>query len=167
MDHIPVTGTTPMRAITQSRYGTSDSLLLTDVPVPSPGERQVLLRVHAAGLDRGTEHLTTGKPYAVRLAMGVRRPRNPVLGRVVAGTVAETGPGVTRFAPGDEVYGVAPGSFAQYAVADVDKLATKPAALRTRHRRRPPEPCPGCHLHHHRRPSLDQESWPAPATNAP
>ena len=54
----------------------------------------------------------TGKPYAVRLAMGVRRPRNPVLGRDVAGTVAETGPGVTGFAPGDEVYGVAPGSFA-------------------------------------------------------
>ncbi len=129
MDHTPVTSTSTMRAITQSQYGTSDLLRLTDVPVPCPGEGQVLLRVHAAGLDRGTEHLMTGKPYAVRLAMGVRRPRNPVLGRDVAGTVAETGPGVTRFAPGDEVYGVAPGSFAQYALADVDKLATKPAAL--------------------------------------
>ena len=129
MDQTPPTSTSTMRAITQSRYGTSDVLRLADVPVPRPGEGQVLLRVHAAGLDRGTEHLMTGKPYAVRLAMGVRRPRNPVLGRDVAGTVAETGPGVTRFAPGDEVYGVAPGSFAQYAVADVDKLATKPAAL--------------------------------------
>jgi NADPH:quinone reductase-like Zn-dependent oxidoreductase len=129
MDQTPATSTSTMRAITQSRYGTSDVLRLADVPVPRPGEGQVLLRVHAAGLDRGTEHLMTGKPYAVRLAMGVRRPRNPVLGRDVAGTVAETGPGVTRFAPGDEVYGVAPGSFAQYAVADVDKLATKPAAL--------------------------------------
>lgn len=129
MDHTPVAGTSTMRAITQSRYGTSDVLRLTDVPVPRPGEGQVLLRVRAAGLDRGTEHLMTGNPYAVRLAMGVRRPRNPVLGRDVAGTVAETGPGVTRFAPGDEVYGVAPGSFAEYAVAEVNKLATKPAAL--------------------------------------
>lgn len=129
MDHTPVTGTSTMRAITQSQYGTSDVLRLTDVPVPRPGKGQVLLRVHAAGLDRGTEHLMTGKPYAVRLAMGVRRPRNPVLGRDVAGTVTETGPGVTRFAPGDEVYGVAPGSLAQYAVTDVDKLAPKPVAL--------------------------------------
>lgn len=129
MDHAPAAGTSTMHAITQSRYGTSEVLRLTDVPVPRPGEGQVLLRVHAAGLDRGTEHLMTGKPYAVRLAMGVRHPRNPVLGRDVAGTVAETGPGVTGFALGDEVYGIAPGSFAQYAVADVDKLATKPAAL--------------------------------------
>ena len=67
--------------------------------------------------DRGTEHLMTGKPYAVRLAMGVRRPRNPVPGRDVAGEVVSVGAGVTRFAPGDEVYGVAPGSFADYAVA--------------------------------------------------
>jgi len=68
----------------------------------------------------------TGKPYAVRLATGVRRPRNPVLGRDVAGTVVEAGPGVTRFAPGDEVYGVAPGAFAEYAVTTDDKLARKP-----------------------------------------
>ena len=93
MDHTPVTSTSTMRAITQSQYGTSDLLRLTDVPVPCPGEGQVLLRVHAAGLDRGTEHLMTGKPYAVRLAMGVRRPRNPVLGRDVAGTRAPAGAG--------------------------------------------------------------------------
>jgi NADPH:quinone reductase-like Zn-dependent oxidoreductase len=90
---------------------------------------QVLVRVHAAGLDRGTEHLMTGKPYAVRLVTGIRRPKNPVLGRDVAGTVVEVGAAVTRFAAGDEVYGVAPGSFAEYAVGTEDKLAPKPANL--------------------------------------
>jgi len=125
----PVTETLTMRAITHTRYGGSDVLRLAQVPRPVVGDGQVLIRVHAAGLDRGTEHLMTGKPYAVRLALGIRRPRNPVLGRDVAGTVLETGAGVTRFAPGDEVYGVAPGSFAEYAVTGEDKLARKPANL--------------------------------------
>jgi NADPH:quinone reductase-like Zn-dependent oxidoreductase len=118
-----------MRAITQTRYGSADVLRLAQLPVPRAGDDQVLIAVRAAGLDRGTEHLMTGKPYAVRLATGLRRPRNPVSGRDVAGTVVETGPGVSRFAPGDEVYGVAPGSFAEYAVADQDKLAPKPSGL--------------------------------------
>ena len=109
--------TATMRAITQDRYGSSEVLRLARVPRPVVRDDQVLVRVHAAGLDRGTEHLMTGKPYAVRLAMGLRRPKNPVPGRDVSGTVVETGAGVTRFVPGDEVYGVAPGSFAEYAVA--------------------------------------------------
>jgi NADPH:quinone reductase-like Zn-dependent oxidoreductase len=71
----------------------------------------------------------TGKPYAARLAFGIRRPRNPVLGRDVAGTVAEVGSSVTRFAVGDEVYGIAAGSFAEYACARESKLARKPANL--------------------------------------
>jgi NADPH:quinone reductase-like Zn-dependent oxidoreductase len=121
--------TQTMRAITQSRYGSSEVLQLSEVPAPEAGDGQVLVEVHAAGLDRGTEHLLTGKPYAVRLAMGVRRPRQPVPGRDVAGVVVSVGAGVTRFAPGDEVYGVAPGSFAEYAVASEDKLARKPASL--------------------------------------
>jgi NADPH:quinone reductase-like Zn-dependent oxidoreductase len=121
---------TTMRAITQSRYGTSDVLRLTDVARPSVGPNEVLVRVHAAGLDRGTEHLMTGKPYAMRLALGLRGPKNPVSGRDVAGTVAEVGSSVTRFAKGDEVYGVAPGSFAEYAIAKEDKLARKPASCR-------------------------------------
>ncbi|WP_234412428.1 NAD(P)-dependent alcohol dehydrogenase [Nocardioides sediminis] len=121
-----LTGTATMRAITQDRYGGSDVLRLARVPRPVVRDGQVLLRVHAAGLDRGTEHLMTGRPYAVRLASGVRRPRNPVPGRDAAGTVVEVGSGVTRFSPGDEVFGVAPGSFAEYALADADKLAHKP-----------------------------------------
>jgi NADPH:quinone reductase-like Zn-dependent oxidoreductase len=118
-----------MRAITQDRYGGSEVLRLTEVPRPQVGDHQVLVKVHAAGLDRGTEHLMTGKPYAMRLGFGIRRPKNPVAGRDVAGTVAEVGAAVTRFAPGDEVYGVAPGSFAEYAVAGEDKLAPKPTML--------------------------------------
>jgi NADPH:quinone reductase-like Zn-dependent oxidoreductase len=71
----------------------------------------------------------TGKPYAMRLGFGLRGPKNPVPGRDVAGTVAEVGSSVTRFAVGDEVYGIAPGSFAEYAVAKEAKLARKPANL--------------------------------------
>ena len=120
---------TTMRAVIHDRYGDYEVVRLAEVDVPTVGTGQVLLKVHAAGLDRGTEHLMTGKPYAMRLGFGLRRPRNPVLGRDVAGTVVEVGRDVTRFAPGDEVYGVAPGSFAEYAVASQDKLAPKPANL--------------------------------------
>jgi NADPH:quinone reductase-like Zn-dependent oxidoreductase len=118
-----------MRAVTQSRYGNAEVLRLERVTRPAIAEDQVLVRVHAAGLDRGTEHLMTGKPYAMRLVLGLRRPRNPVSGRDVAGIVAAVGPSATRFAVGDEVYGVAPGSFAEYAVAAEDKLAPKPRRL--------------------------------------
>ena len=89
----------------------------------------MLVRVQAAGLDRGTWHLMTGTPYAVRLVTGLRRPKQPVLGLDLAGTVAAVGSAVTRFAPGDEVYGIGTGTFAEYAVAREDKLAAKPANL--------------------------------------
>jgi NADPH:quinone reductase-like Zn-dependent oxidoreductase len=118
-----------MSAVVQDRYGTSEVLRVGTVKIPDVGAHQVLLKVHAAGLDRGTEHLMTGKPYLVRLATGLRRPKNPVSGRDVAGIVVKVGSSVTRFAPGDELYGVAPGSFAEYAVGHEDKLARKPANL--------------------------------------
>jgi len=118
-----------MRAVVQERYGGSEVLRVAQVPRPDHTEHQVLVRVRAAGLDRGTEHLMTGKPYVMRLGFGMRRPRNPVSGRDVAGTVAAVGAAVTRFAVGDEVYGIAPGSFAEYAVAREDKLARKPVNL--------------------------------------
>jgi NADPH:quinone reductase-like Zn-dependent oxidoreductase len=118
-----------MRAVVQDRYGTADVLRLENVARPEVGDSEVLVKVHAAGLDRGTWHLMTGKPYLMRLALGFRGPRNRVPGRDVAGVVHAVGPAVTRFAVGDEVYGVAPGSFAEYAVAREDKLAAKPASL--------------------------------------
>jgi NADPH:quinone reductase-like Zn-dependent oxidoreductase len=118
-----------MRAVVQHGYGTADVLRLTQVAVPTIGDNEVLVRVHAAGLDRGTWHLMTGQPYLLRLIFGLRRPKQPVLGRDVAGTVAAVGSAVTRFAVGDEVFGVAPGSFAEYTVAREDKLVGKPAKL--------------------------------------
>ena len=118
-----------MKAVVQDRYGGSEVLRPARVARPVFADDQVLLRVSAAGLDRGTEHLMTGKPYVARLFVGLRKPKNPVPGRDAAGTVAAVGSSVTRFAVGDEVYGVAPGSFAEYAVAREDKLAPKPRNL--------------------------------------
>ena len=124
-----MTMTTTMRAVTQDRYGDAEVLRMTEVARPTVGDDEVLVRVSAAGLDRGTQHLMTGTPYAVRLALGLRRPRQPIAGRDVAGTVAQVGSAVTRFAVGDEVYGMAGGSFAEYAVAREAKLAPKPTTL--------------------------------------
>jgi NADPH:quinone reductase-like Zn-dependent oxidoreductase len=121
--------TATMRAVVQNAYGTSEVLGLEDRPVPTPKADQVLVRVHAAGLDRGTWHLMTGTPYAVRLAMGLTRPRQAVPGRDLAGVVEAVGAEVTRFAPGDEVFGMGTGTFAELAVAPEGKLAPKPANL--------------------------------------
>jgi NADPH:quinone reductase-like Zn-dependent oxidoreductase len=125
----PPTKTTTMRAVVQDRYGSSEVLRPARVARPVLADDEVLLHVNAAGLDRGTEHLMTGKPYVARLFVGLRKPKNPIPGRDAAGTVAAVGSSVTRFAIGDEVYGVAPGSFAEYAVAPEDKLARKPKNL--------------------------------------
>jgi NADPH:quinone reductase-like Zn-dependent oxidoreductase len=124
-----ITTTTTMRAIVQDRYGDADVLQLRQIARPAPAANEVLVHVHAAGLDRGTWHVMTGTPYLLRLAFGLRGPKNPVPGRDVAGTVEAVGSAVTKFAVGDEVYGVAPGSFAEYAVSGEDKLAHKPANL--------------------------------------
>jgi len=122
---------TTMRAIVQDRYGEAgDVLRLEQIDRPAIGTSEVLLRVHAAGVDRGVWHLMTGLPYLVRLAgYGIRAPRTPVRGREVAGVVAAIGTDVTRFQPGDEVFGIGDGSFAEYASAREDKLAPKPANL--------------------------------------
>src|SRR6476646_8415541 len=118
-----------MDAIVQDGYGTSDILRLAQVPRPRVGPHEVLLAVEAAGLDRGTWHLMAGKPRLLRLAFGLRTPKQPVIGRDVAGNVVEVGSQVTAFCIGDEVFGVAPGSVADYAAARVDKLALRPANL--------------------------------------
>jgi NADPH:quinone reductase-like Zn-dependent oxidoreductase len=122
----PPTATATMRAVVQDTYGTVDVLRLARITAPRIADNEVLVRVHAAGLDRGTWHLMTGRPYLLRLVFGIRGPRNPVLGRAVAGTVVAVGSAVTKFSAGDEVYGVGPGSFAEYAVAREGKLARKP-----------------------------------------
>jgi len=121
--------TTTMRAIVQDKYGEADVLRVGQIARPEPAGNEVLVRVRAAGLDRGTWHLMVGRPYLLRLAFGLRGPKNAVPGRDVAGTVEAVGSAVTRFSVGDKVYGVAPGSFAEYAIAREDKLARKPANL--------------------------------------
>ncbi|MFI7482406.1 NAD(P)-dependent alcohol dehydrogenase [Kocuria sp. M1R5S2] len=118
-----------MQAVVRDSYGPAEVLHLARVPVPEPGKKEVLLRVHAAGLDRGTWHLMTGRPYLLRLGFGLRAPRNPVAGMEVAGTVVALGGTVTGISIGQEVYGVARGSFAQYAVARANQLAPAPVNL--------------------------------------
>jgi len=119
-----------MKAILQDKYGTPDDLRLGDTDKPVPGPDEVLVEVHAAGIDRGTAHLMRGEPYLMRvIGFGFRGPKNPVPGRDVAGTVVEVGSDVTDFEPGDEVFGIAKGSFAEYAVAPTKKLVHKPANL--------------------------------------
>lgn len=119
-----------MRAIVQDAYGSADVLRLAEIDEPDIAANEVLVKVHAAGLDRGTLHSLTGKPYLMRImGFGFRGPKNPVAGLDVAGTVEAVGSDVTRFQAGDEVFGVSRGSFAEYAAAREDKLAHKPANL--------------------------------------
>jgi NADPH:quinone reductase-like Zn-dependent oxidoreductase len=118
-----------MAAIVQDTYGSEDVLELRQIPRPEIGDGEVLIRVRAAGIDAGAWHLMAGLPLVVRLVLGLRKPRNPVRGLEVAGTVEAVGKDVTRLAPGDEVYGTCGGSFAEYASAKEDKLVAKPANL--------------------------------------
>jgi NADPH:quinone reductase-like Zn-dependent oxidoreductase len=119
-----------MKAIVQDAYGSSDVLHQGEIDQPDIAVNEVLVKVVAAGMDRGTWHSMAGKPYLMRvMGFGFRRPKNRVPGLDVAGTVAAVGSEVTRFQPGDEVFGMSRGSFAEYAPAREDKLAHKPANL--------------------------------------
>ncbi|MCA1701864.1 MAG: NAD(P)-dependent alcohol dehydrogenase [Actinobacteria bacterium] len=118
-----------MKAIVQDTYGSPDVLNLREIDAPEIGDDEALVRVHAAGVDRGVWHLMTGLPYLTRLAFGLRAPKNPVPGMDVAGVVEAVGGSVTRFQPGDEVFGIGKGTFAEYARAPEHKLAHKPASL--------------------------------------
>lgn len=126
----PAASPTTMRAIVQRRYGSADTLELAGISRPEVGPDDVLIEVHAAGVDRGVWHLMTGTPYLVRLmGFGIRRPKSPVPGMDVSGTVVEVGADVERFRIGDEVFGIARGSYAQYAAATESKLTHKPASI--------------------------------------
>jgi NADPH:quinone reductase-like Zn-dependent oxidoreductase len=122
-----------MKAIVQDRYGDLDVLELRDIDQPVPKDNEVLVQVHAAGLDRGVVHVMSGLPYMIRLVvptLGLRRPKVPVRGMDVAGRVEAVGSNVTRFQLGDEVFGWTDGgSYAEYTCAPEDHLAPKPAAL--------------------------------------
>jgi NADPH:quinone reductase-like Zn-dependent oxidoreductase len=119
-----------MQALVRDAYGSADVLQVRDVPTPTATAGEVLVRVQAAGLDRGAWHVMTGRPYLMRLAgFGVRRPKDSGLGTELAGVVEAVGAGATGVAVGDAVYGVGKNTFAQYATARPGKLARQPANL--------------------------------------
>ncbi len=119
-----------MKAIVYTKYGSPDVLELRDIDKPEIEDDEVLVHVHAAGVDRGVWHIMTGLPYPIRIAgYGLRAPKNPVIGSDVAGVVEALGKNVSRFQPGDEVFGIGKGSYTEYVCAREDKLAHKPANL--------------------------------------
>lgn len=128
-----------MKAIVQDRYGSVDDLKLVDVPKPQPAPGEVLVQVRATSVHADIWHAVAGIPRIMRATgSGLRRPRHPVPGIDLAGTVEDVGARVTRFAPGDAVFGqvVRPmqqwmngGTFAEFAVAPEAALAIKPQRL--------------------------------------
>jgi NADPH:quinone reductase-like Zn-dependent oxidoreductase len=129
---LAVTESRTMRAIVHSQYGTPDVLTFSEVQRPVPGDEEVLVRVHAAGVNTGDHHVVTGKPYLIRLSSfgGLPRPRNRVPGTTLAGVVEAVGAKVTTFRPGDEVVGqAANGAFAEYVVLPAEHVAPKPSKL--------------------------------------
>src|SRR5438093_285803 len=116
-----------MKAIVQDAYGSPDVLKLEDVDKPQVGRDDVLIRVHAASAHIGDWHFMTGLPYLFRIAgAGLRAPKIRVRGTDLAGRVEAVGTDVTRFQPGDEVFGTCEGAFAEHATARTDKIAPKP-----------------------------------------
>ena len=118
-----------MKAMVQDRYGAAEVLELREIVKPQIGDSEVLIRVRAAGVNIADWAVMSGLPYIARPVYGLRKPKNIVRGTDVAGTVEAVGSGVTRFRPGDEVFGWSNGSFADYAAASEDALAPKPANL--------------------------------------
>jgi NADPH:quinone reductase-like Zn-dependent oxidoreductase len=119
-----------MKAMVRDAYGSPAVLELTDIDIPEIADDEVLVRVHAAGVGRDVWHVMTGLPYPIRLAgYGFRAPNNPVIGSDMAGVVETVGKKVSSFQPGDEVFGIGKGSYAEYVCASEDKLAHKPVNL--------------------------------------
>ena len=120
-----------MKAIVQEEYGSApeDVLRISQVAQPTIGDNELLVRVVAASVDRGTWHMMSGLQYPIRLGIGMRRPKALNPGRSFAGTVDHVGQNVTDFQPGDEVFGTCDGAFAEFARAQSRKIALKPANL--------------------------------------
>ena len=121
-----------MKAIVQYKYGTvpGEVLRLEEIKTPTPGDDEVLIRVHTAGIHIGDWHVMTGLPYMLRVVgFGLRAPNVHIRGLDVAGTVDAVGKNVSRFKAGDDVFGTCKGSFAEYACASEDELALKPSNL--------------------------------------
>ncbi|MFC4123282.1 NAD(P)-dependent alcohol dehydrogenase [Nonomuraea zeae] len=118
-----------MKAVIRDAYGPADVLRLGEVRKPVPGDDDVLLRVHAAGVDMGVWHLLEGVPYLMRPAIGFRKPKNPLIGNDIAGEVEAVGANVTRFKLGDRVFGTCDGAFAEFVRTPQDRLVAVPEKL--------------------------------------
>ena len=137
VDDGPATATaaareTTMKAIVQDKYGSSEVLELRDIDKPEIGDNDVLVRVRAAAVNPGDWAIMSGLPYIARPVYGLRKPKNAVRGTDVAGEVEAVGTSVTRFRPGDEVFGWCQqlgGAFAEHASVSEDALEPKPANL--------------------------------------
>ena len=118
-----------MRAVVQEGYGSADVLHLRDIPMPELMEGRVLVRMRAASVNALDWHSTHGGLLLEIVGKIMRQQDEPVRGVDLAGTVEAVGPNVTRFKPGDEVFGGAPASFAEYVLAREDRLLLKPRDL--------------------------------------
>jgi NADPH:quinone reductase-like Zn-dependent oxidoreductase len=119
-----------MKAIVQDRYGSADVLALREIDPPTVGDDDVLVRVHAAGVDRGVWHVMAGLPYMIRImGYGWRGPKIRVRGNDVAGQIETVGRNVTGFQVGDAVFGAAEGTFAEYVCVKRTNCAPKPPSL--------------------------------------
>jgi NADPH:quinone reductase-like Zn-dependent oxidoreductase len=115
-----------MRAVLYRRYGPTDVLALEEIEKPLPSEDEVLIKVRAASVNPYDWHFMRGEPYPLRLMAGLRRPKNSRLGADVAGEVEAVGKNIARLKPGDAVFGMCQGSFAEYACGSEPRLAIKP-----------------------------------------
>jgi len=123
-------GATPMKAIVHRCYGSPDVIRYEDVAKPTPADDEILVKVHAASVNPLDWHYLEGTPYMVRLDGGMGRPENPRLGVDFSGTVEAVGKNVTRFKPGDDVFGGKFGALAEYiAVREARAVALKPATV--------------------------------------
>jgi NADPH:quinone reductase-like Zn-dependent oxidoreductase len=116
-----------MKAAIYTEYGSPDVVRVTDVEKPIPKDSEVLIKVCTASVNPMDWHFMRGMPYFLRIAAGLRKPKDQRLGTDVAGEVEMAGKNVIRFKPGDEVFGVCRGAFAEYACASESKLILKPA----------------------------------------
>jgi NADPH:quinone reductase-like Zn-dependent oxidoreductase len=116
-----------MKAIVYYRYGSPDVLKCEEIEKPTPAEDEVLIKVRAASVNPYDWHFMRGTPYFVRIPAGLLKPKDRRLGVDVAGWVEAVGRSVTKFKPGDEVFGVSRGAFAEYACASESALVMKPA----------------------------------------
>ncbi len=123
-------GVATMQAVVRRCYGPPEVLVMETIEKPAPADDELLVRVHAAGINPADWHFVRGEPYLIRLDFGFGAPKNPRVGIDFAGTVEAVGKAVTKFKPGDEVFGGKNGALAEYLTIGEDgNLALKPAGI--------------------------------------